>query len=199
MTSAIVENAEWVLFAWILTNQAGLPVPAVPALLGVGVLAGSGRLGVTTTMAMAVGAALCADIVWYSLGRWRGTKILALIARLSPTARRSVRRSQYLFLDHGGAFRFGARFLPELSPIAAGLAGAAGQGILRFLLYGVISAALWAGTWVGLGYLVGHGGTKAALHLGLRVVLDVVTALILYVLLRRVGRTAFFAPCGARK
>jgi membrane protein DedA with SNARE-associated domain len=150
-------------------------------------------------MAMAVGAALCADIVWYSLGRWRGTKILALIARFSPTARRSVRRGRYLFLDHEGAFRCGARFLPELSPIAAGLAGAAGQGIPRFLLYGVISAALWAGTWVGLGYLVGHGGTKAALDLGLRVMLDVVASLVLYVLLRRVGRAAFFAPCGARK
>jgi membrane protein DedA with SNARE-associated domain/rhodanese-related sulfurtransferase len=139
-------------------------------------------------MAVAVGASLCADLVWYSVGRWRGTKTLVLIARFSPTARRSVQRGQYLFLDHERAFRCGARFLPELGPIAAVLAGAAGEGIPRFLLYGAISAALWAGTWVGLGYLVGHVVTEATLHLGLRVMLVVVISLILYVPLRRFRR-----------
>jgi rhodanese-related sulfurtransferase len=69
---------------------------------------------------VAVGATLCADLVWYSLARWRGTRTLALIARFSATARGSVQRGQSLFRDHEGAFRLGARFLPELSPIAAG-------------------------------------------------------------------------------
>jgi membrane protein DedA with SNARE-associated domain len=177
VTSAIVENAGWVLFTWIFVNQAGLPVPAAPALLGVGMLAESGRLSVTTTVALAVAATLCADLVWYGLGRWRGAEILGSIARLSPTARRSVQRGQSFFLDHQRAFRCGARFLPELNPIATSLAGAGGQGIPRFLLYGAISAALWAGTWIGLGYLVGHGRTQAALHLGFRVMLYVVTSL----------------------
>jgi membrane protein DedA with SNARE-associated domain len=92
MASLIVENAEWVLFMWILANQAGLPVPVVPALLGVGALVASGRLSVATTMAVAVAATLCADLVWYSLGRWWGARTLAVITRFSPTARRSVQR-----------------------------------------------------------------------------------------------------------
>src|SRR4029077_10350089 len=127
--AVIVENAQWVLFSWILANQGGLPVPVVPALF--------------------------------------------LIARFSPAAPGSVQRGQSLFRDHGGAFRLGARFLPELGPTAAGLAGAAGEGIPRFLVYGAITAALWAGTWVGLGYLVGQAVAEAALHLGLRVLLVV--------------------------
>src|SRR4029077_13735500 len=63
------------------------------------------------TLVVAVGATLCADLVWYSLARWRGTKTLALIARFSATARGSVQRGQSLFRDHEGAFRLGARFL----------------------------------------------------------------------------------------
>jgi membrane protein DedA with SNARE-associated domain len=94
MASVIAENAEWVLFMWILGNQVGLPVPVVPALLAVGALVESGRLSVATTMAVAVGATLCADLVWYSLGRWWGARTLAFIARFSPKAQRSVRRGQ---------------------------------------------------------------------------------------------------------
>src|SRR5260370_36617148 len=139
-------------------------------------------------MSVAVVATLCADLVWYSLGRWRGTRALALIARFSATARGSVQRGQSLFHDHEGVLRLGARFLPELGPIAAGLAGAAGEGIPRFLVYGAISAVLWAGTWVGLGYLVGQAVAEAAFHLGLRVMLIVVISLLLYAPLRRARR-----------
>jgi membrane protein DedA with SNARE-associated domain/rhodanese-related sulfurtransferase len=188
MASLIVENAERVLCIWIMANQGGLPVPVVPALFGVGALVASGRLSIVTTMSVAVVATLCADLVWDGLGRWRGTRALALIARFLPTARGSVQRGQSLFHDHEGAFRLGARFLPELGPIAAGLAGVAGEGIPRFLLYGAISAALWAGTWVGLEYLVGQAVAEAAFHLGLRVMLIVVISLLLYVPLRRARR-----------
>ena len=62
MSSLIVENAEWVLFVWIMANQGGLPVPVVPALFGVGALVASGRLSIVTTMSVAVVATLCADL-----------------------------------------------------------------------------------------------------------------------------------------
>src|SRR4029077_1784221 len=97
------------------------------------------------TLVVAVGATLCADLVWYSLARWRGTKTLALIARFSATARGGVQRGQSLFPDHEGAFRLGA----------------------RFLLNWVRSRR------VGLGHLEGQAVTEAALHLRLRVMLVV--------------------------
>jgi hypothetical protein len=78
--SVIVGNAQWVLFAWILANQGGVPVPVVPALFGVAALIASGRLSVVTTMMVAVGATLCADLVWYGLARWRGTRTLGGLA-----------------------------------------------------------------------------------------------------------------------
>src|SRR5260370_42417280 len=113
---AIVENAEWVLFAWVLANQGGVPVPVVPALLGVGALIASGRLSVVTTMVVAVGATLCADLVWDSLARRRGTRTLALIARFSPTARGRAHRGRCPSRAPEGALGSGPGFRRALGP-----------------------------------------------------------------------------------
>ncbi len=61
----ILEHATWFLFAWVFCNQAGVPVPVVPALLGAGALAGSGHLSVAVVIGIAVGASLVADLTWY--------------------------------------------------------------------------------------------------------------------------------------
>jgi membrane protein DedA with SNARE-associated domain len=73
------EHTEWIFFAWILANQAGVPVPAVPALLWAGTLLESGRLNLVVILALSVGASLAADLVWYGLGRWRGPQALELL------------------------------------------------------------------------------------------------------------------------
>src|SRR5207245_7592976 len=43
------------------------------------------------------------------------------------------------------------------NPIAAGLAGAAGMSVSQFLPGAAVSAAVWAGSWTGIGYLLTHG------------------------------------------
>jgi len=67
----ILVHFEWLLFAWVLGNQSGLPVPVVPALIGAGALAGSARLSLSRIIVVAVGASLSPDLAWYGLGRWR--------------------------------------------------------------------------------------------------------------------------------
>jgi membrane protein DedA with SNARE-associated domain len=66
------EHMHWLLFAWVLGNQAGVPLPVVPALLGAGVLAAGGRLQMATIIPLVVAASLAADLTWYGLGRRRG-------------------------------------------------------------------------------------------------------------------------------
>ncbi len=151
----ILDHAEWVLFGWVLANQGGVPVPVVPVLLAAGTLAAGGRLSVGGIFAVAVGAALCADLGWYSAGRWGGVRLLALLGRLSPKAEAFVHRAQEGFLARMGTFQLTARFLPEMNPIAAGLAGATGLSLARFVGYGTVSALIWVGAWMGIGYLVG--------------------------------------------
>ena len=72
---AMEKHAEWFLFAWVFDNQAGIPLPVVPALLGAGVLVGSGYLSMAPIICIAVGASLAADLTWFGLGRWRGARV----------------------------------------------------------------------------------------------------------------------------
>jgi hypothetical protein len=81
MLDPIVRNAEWLLFVGVLANQAGVPVPVTPWLLAAGALAASGQVSLVALVAGGAGAALCADLGWYGLGRWRGAAALASLLR----------------------------------------------------------------------------------------------------------------------
>ena len=51
-----------VVFGWVLAEQIGLPIPAVPVLLAAGALAGTGRLNLVLVLALAVVASLVSDV-----------------------------------------------------------------------------------------------------------------------------------------
>ena len=188
----ILEHAEWLLFAWVFSNQAGVPVPVVPALIGAGALAGSGHLRMAVIIGIAVGASLAADLMWYSLGRWRGTGMLRMLARLGPNGGLLVRRARDLFLAHVRVVQFGARFLPELNAIASGLAGASSLSVTRFVCYGAASALVWAGAWMGLGYVLSHPVTETAAYLGIRLIVPFLAIFALYLPFQRVRRHRLF-------
>ena len=67
----LLEYDYLVLYAFVLAEQVGLPIPAVPVLLTVGTLAGSGRMSLALALAVALFASLVPDILWYELGRRR--------------------------------------------------------------------------------------------------------------------------------
>ncbi len=89
---AVLEHAQWLLFAWVFGNQAGVPVTVVPVLLGAGALAGTGRLSLTAIIAITVVASLGADLTWYALGRWRGPRLLRVYGQGSPRTAILVQR-----------------------------------------------------------------------------------------------------------
>jgi len=97
MLAGVMEHAQWIAFGLILANQAGVPVFAAPAMLGVGALVWTGELNIALALATAVGASLCADLAWYSVTRWRGPWALAALKRqivltrqLGPSATKSA-------------------------------------------------------------------------------------------------------------
>jgi membrane protein DedA with SNARE-associated domain len=160
MLDPIVRNAEWLLFVGILANQAGVPVPVTPWLLAAGALAASGQVSLVALVAGGAGAALCADLGWYGLGRWRGAAALASLLRALRQPPATVDRVVRVFRTHRLGFVWAARFLPELNPIAASLSGVTGVGLLRYLLHAIGSALAWVGVWVGGGFLL--AGSLAA-------------------------------------
>jgi membrane protein DedA with SNARE-associated domain len=65
-----------------------------------GALAGRARTSLILTVAVVVGAALCGDLMWYSLGRWRGRRAMGILCRLSPGSARCIHHAESLFLAH---------------------------------------------------------------------------------------------------
>lgn len=184
----MLEHAEWYLFAWVFGNQAGVPVPVVPALLGAGALAGNGHLSMAVIVGIVVAASLAADLAWYGLGRWRGAPVLKMLGRLAPHSGGLVHRVQHFASTRARTFQLGARFLPELNPIGAGLAGATKVRVTRFVCCGAVSALAWAGAWIGLGFLVSHTVMETAAQLGIRLVVVFLAAFAIYLPFHRARR-----------
>jgi membrane protein DedA with SNARE-associated domain len=182
------------LFVFVLAEQVGLPVPAVPVLLGVGALAGAGRLSLALAFGAALAASLPADLFWYELGRRRGPRVLALLCRISLEPDSCVRRTENLFMERGRTALVIAKFLPGLSTVAPPLAGMVGMGRLQFIALDVAAVILWAGTWMSLGYLFSDAlelvASRAA-HLGTWLGVVVGAALASYVLFKLIQRQRF--------
>lgn len=187
----LTEYGYLVLFGFVFAEQVGLPIPAVPALLAAGALAGTGRINLLLALAIATVASVLADLIWYYLGRRRGSRVLALLCRLSLEPDSCVRRTENLFARHGTRSLLIAKFVPGLSTVAPPLAGIFGVGVTRFVLYGGAGALLWTGSWSGVGYLAGEALEPMlgrAERLGAWLVAAVIVAVVGYVTLKFVER-----------
>ncbi len=184
-----------VLFVWVLVDQMGVPIPAVPMLIAAGALAGIGSANLTVAIGLAAGASLIADVFWYSLGRRRGHRTLAWLCALSLEPDSCVRRTEKVFLARGAGALLFAKFLPGLNAVAAALAGIFGFGTSRFLLYAGAGGLTWAGSWAGLGYLSSDVLERIApeevTHLGATALAVSGAALGAYVLIKYARRRRF--------
>jgi len=142
-----------VSFMVLFLDQIGLPIPTVPAVLALGALAGSGRIDPLTGLPLAVAGSLCADLIWFQLGRWRGNRILGLLCRVSLEPDACVSKTHDLFSRHGLKSLLVAKFIPGFNTIAPPLAGLLGIRLAPFTLWSIGGALIWLAVYGGLGYL----------------------------------------------
>ena len=190
----LLRHGYTILFVLVLAEQVGLPVPAVPVLLGVGALIGSGRMSLALALGVALAASLPADIAWYELGRRRGGRVLSILCRISLEPDSCVRRTENLFMRQGVRALLIAKFLPGLSTVAPPLAGIVGIGRSRFILLDALGALIWAGSWIGLGYVSRAGielvAARAA-RFGTWLLVIIGALLAAYILVKYVQRRRF--------
>lgn len=149
----LIHHGHAVLFVWVLVEQLGVPVPAMPLLLAAGALAGAGRMSYFDSLLFAMLGAVVADSVWFHLGRRKGIKILQLLCRISLEPDSCVRRTEGIFSKQGARSLLVAKFLPGLGLVTPPLAGIFRMRFRRFLLFDAIGSMLWAGAFLGLGYI----------------------------------------------
>jgi membrane protein DedA with SNARE-associated domain len=187
MPDLLVQYGVAVIFVWAFAVQAGLPVPAIPMLLGAGALSGSGHLNLALAVGAATVATVGADVLWYALGRSHGARVLGTVCRFSLDPDSFIRDAKERFLAHRARYLVLAKFLPGLNPVAAGLAGVVSIRPERFLLYASAGALLWAGAWMTLGYacsdVLGFVATQAA-RAGMPLTIVIVAALAVFIVLK---------------
>lgn len=152
----LLQHGYLVLVLWVFLEQAGLPFPSTPLLLAAGAVSGSPvkeHLNFFLCLFLAVFASVLADNVWYQLGRHKGIKVLQWLCRISLEPDSCVRRTEGLFERQGARSLLVAKFIPGLGAVATPLAGIFHMRLRRFLLFDTLGALLWAGTFLGLGYL----------------------------------------------
>ena len=141
------------LLGWVFAEQIGLPIPSMPLLLAAGALAGTGHLNFFASLFYVMFAAVLADSIWYTLGRRKGIRILQLLCKISLEPDSCVRRTEGVFSRQGARSLLLAKFLPGLGTVAPPLAGIFHMRPRRFLLFDAAGSLLWAGTFLGLGYV----------------------------------------------
>src|ERR1039458_9190445 len=133
------------LFAWVLVEQLGIPLPATPVLLAAGALSTQGQISFPLAFMVALAAALISDVIWYSIGRKYGHHVLRILCKLSLEPTTCVRKTQDSFGRRRGVTLMIAKFVPGLATLAPPVAGENGMGYGSFLFFDGIGATLWVG------------------------------------------------------
>ena len=85
------------LFAWVLVEQLGIPLPATPVLLAAGALSAAAPAQFSAALLAGLAACLIADSTWFFVGRRYGHHVLRTLCKLSLEPTICVRRTQDSF------------------------------------------------------------------------------------------------------
>ncbi len=141
------------VFAVVLLQALGAPIPASPLLILAGAKAMDAPLHGVYALALAVAASGMGSVPWFYAGRRHGYRVLKLVCRLTLSPDSCVRRTESAFERYGVASLVVAKFIPGVARVAAPLAGALRTPLVPFLIYSGAGAALWAGSALVLGLL----------------------------------------------
>ena len=142
-----------VVFVNVLALQAGLPMPAYPALIVTGALAARGNYSLAALLATAVSASLISDLAWYYTGRRMGGRVLQTLCKISLSPDTCVRQTESIFARWGASSLTLAKFIPGFASVATAMAGFLRIPLPRFIAFDAIGAALWSGVAIALGYV----------------------------------------------
>jgi membrane protein DedA with SNARE-associated domain/rhodanese-related sulfurtransferase len=143
------------LFAWVLVEQLGIPLPATPVLLAAGALTAQGQLSFPLALLAGLVASMVADSIWFFVGRRYGHHVLRILCKLSMEPTTCVRRTQDSFGRRRGLMLIFAKFVPGLATLAPPVAGQNGMAFGPFLLFDAIGGTLWVGVLLSIGRFFG--------------------------------------------
>jgi len=142
-----------ILFAFVLLETLGFPVPAAVALFVAGAAAAHGSLSIGRALACGLSGMLVGDSIMYLMGRYTGWWLLGILCRLSRNPESCILRSADAFFKRGRLLLVFAKFVPGINALAPPMAGSMGMRVLPFLRYDFLGAVLYVGAYLVIGFL----------------------------------------------
>jgi membrane protein DedA with SNARE-associated domain len=139
----------------VFLEDFGVPVPGETILIAAAVYAGAHRLDVYLVGLLGFVAAVAGDNLGYLIGHLGGRPLVLRWGRYVFLTSERLDTAESFFRRHGGKVVTFARFIEGLRQANGIIAGITGMGWRRFLVFNALGAALWVGTWVGVGYAAG--------------------------------------------
>ena len=160
MTHFVTHQGLPLLFAVVLIESFGVPLPGEAALIAFGVLASQGRYSIAVVIAVAAAGAIVGDNLGYWLiGRLGGRALFRRWRWLSMYSERVLPRAESLMERHGGKTVFFGRFVSILRYTVAWVAGLSRMRWWRFLFWNAAGGIGWA---TAVGLTAYYGGQAAA-------------------------------------
>jgi membrane protein DedA with SNARE-associated domain len=177
------------LFAVVMLESFGVPLPGETALIAFGVLASQGHYSIVVVIAVAAAAAIIGDNLGYLLiGRLGGRRLFERWGPLRRRAERILPPTEELMAKHGGKVVFFGRFVTILRYTAAWVAGIAGMPWRKFLFWNAAGGICWA-TLVGLvSYYAGGAAADAIQRYGIYAAVVIAGALLVFWLITHFGK-----------
>ncbi len=192
--SLLLNHGYALLFVYVLVVSLGVPIPVDPLFLLMGAQTGDSHYSFFVSVITSMVPALLGDVLWYHIGKYRGRSVLNLLCKLSLEPDTCVRKTESSFSSRGSNALLFAKFVPGMTLVSVTLAGISRMPFGRFLLADAAGCALWAGSYLGLGWLFHKqvDGIIAALGLyGARAGLTILALLSAYLAYKYLQRWRF--------
>jgi membrane protein DedA with SNARE-associated domain len=176
------------LFAVVMLESFGIPLPGETSLIAAAVLAQQGHFSIVAVVAVAAAAAIVGDNLGYWVGRTGGRRLLENAPILRHYAPRALPPGERFFARHGPKAVFLGRFVAVLRFTAAWLAGITHMAWWRFLFWNALGGIVWAALVGTISYYFGKAAADAIAEYGGIGAAVVVVLVVIVVLAIHFGR-----------
>ncbi len=149
-----------VLFLVIFIETGLVAFPFLPGdslLFTAGLFCKSGQLDLMFLLPLLLIAAILGDNINYWVGRKIGLNVFTLSFRGKPIVKKKyLEKTTVFFEKHGTKAIIMARFVPFVRTFAPFAAGVASMKYRTFVIYDILGGALWVGSMLMAGYLLGE-------------------------------------------
>jgi membrane protein DedA with SNARE-associated domain/rhodanese-related sulfurtransferase len=167
----------------VFANQLCLPIPSIFFLMAAGALSAHGAMRAGLIVFLGVAGCLTADGLWFWFGSRWGSQAMRLLCRFATDPRGCASNARTKFRRYGLPLLFVYKFVPGLDGLLPPLCGAEGVSPARFIALDTAGSFLWAGCYVGVGYVFSDqldAALRWAEHFGTALVIEMGVPLLLY-------------------